>query len=98
MYTLVAAKTSSSEAGETGRALVAEFCLSVSLLYLKGSLTYHKTLQHGGRRLQFLSKGSRTTDFIALENPLPSAGFEPANLGSNGKHDNHCATENDLGW
>jgi hypothetical protein len=27
--------------------------------------------------------------FIALENPSSSAGYEPANLGSNGKHDNH---------
>jgi hypothetical protein len=33
--------------------------------------------------------------FIAHENPL-SAGFEPVNLGSNGKHDNHYTTENDL--
>jgi hypothetical protein len=27
--------------------------------------------------------------FITLKNPSPSAGFEPANLGSNGKHANH---------
>jgi hypothetical protein len=26
---------------------------------------------------------------IALKNPLPSAGFEPANLGSSGKYYNH---------
>jgi hypothetical protein len=30
---------------------------------------------------------------IACKNPLPSAGFEPANLGSNGKHTNHYTTE-----
>jgi hypothetical protein len=27
--------------------------------------------------------------FIALKNPSPSAGFEPANLGSSGKHANY---------
>jgi hypothetical protein len=27
--------------------------------------------------------------FVALEYPSPLAGFEPVNLGSNGKHDNH---------
>jgi hypothetical protein len=34
--------------------------------------------------------------FMALENPPSSAGFEPANLGSNGKHDNRYTTENDM--
>jgi hypothetical protein len=33
---------------------------------------------------------------IPLESPLSSAGFEPMNVGSNGKHDNHYTTENDL--
>jgi hypothetical protein len=27
--------------------------------------------------------------FIAIKNPSTSAGFEPSNLASNGKHDNH---------
>jgi hypothetical protein len=27
--------------------------------------------------------------FIAIKNPSSSAGFEPANLGYNGKHDKH---------
>jgi hypothetical protein len=31
--------------------------------------------------------------FIALKNPSSSVGFEPANFGSNGKHDNHHTTE-----
>jgi hypothetical protein len=30
--------------------------------------------------------------FIALKNPLSSAGFEPTNLGSDGAHANHYAT------
>jgi hypothetical protein len=33
--------------------------------------------------------------FIALKNSSSSAGFEPANLKFNGKHDNHQTTEND---
>jgi hypothetical protein len=32
---------------------------------------------------------------IALKNPSPSAGFEPWNLESNGKHDNYYTTEDD---
>jgi hypothetical protein len=35
-------------------------------------------------------------DFIALKNSSFSAGFEPANFGSSGKHDNHYTTENDM--
>jgi hypothetical protein len=33
--------------------------------------------------------------FIAFKNPSLSAGFERANLGSNGNHDNHYTTDND---
>jgi hypothetical protein len=33
---------------------------------------------------------------MALKNTLLSTGFEPANLGSNGKHDNHYTTQNDI--
>jgi hypothetical protein len=32
--------------------------------------------------------------FITLKNPSSSAGFEPTNRGSNGKHDDHYTTEN----
>jgi hypothetical protein len=34
--------------------------------------------------------------FFALKNPSPSVGFEPANLGSYDKHDNHWTTEDDV--
>jgi hypothetical protein len=34
--------------------------------------------------------------FVAIKNPLSSAGFEPANLRSNSKHANHYTTEGDL--
>jgi hypothetical protein len=47
------------------------------------------------RRLYFPFEGSHATDFIALKNLSLSAGFEPTNLGSNGKYDNHYTTEND---
>jgi hypothetical protein len=33
--------------------------------------------------------------FIALKTSPLLAGFEPANLGSNDKHDKHYTTEND---
>jgi hypothetical protein len=48
-----------------------------------------------GRRHFFLSEGRRATDFITLRNPLYSARFEPANLGSKDKDDNRYTTEND---
>jgi len=36
------------------------------------------------RWLYFPSKGRRAEDFFALKNPMASAGFEPANLGTKG--------------
>jgi len=38
------------------------------------------------RRLYFPSEGRRAEDFFTLKNPMASAGFEPANLGTNGQH------------
>jgi hypothetical protein len=35
---------------------------------------------------KFLSEGNHATDFLALKSPWSSSGFEPANLGYNGKH------------
>jgi hypothetical protein len=34
--------------------------------------------------------------FITLKNPSLSAGFEPVNLESNGKHNNHYTTKNNF--
>jgi hypothetical protein len=34
--------------------------------------------------------------FIALKNPSLSASSEHTNLGSNGKHNNHYTTDNDI--
>jgi hypothetical protein len=39
------------------------------------------------------SEKSRATDCVVLKNPSSSALFEPANLGSNGKHAKHYTTE-----
>jgi hypothetical protein len=36
--------------------------------------------------LYFHSEGRHAADFVTLKNPLPFAGFEPVNLGSNDKH------------
>jgi hypothetical protein len=75
--------------------MAAEFCLLVSLSYLKFSVTCRKISGHG-------ADGSSPPKEIvlrismALKNPSFLAGFEPANLGSNGKHDNHYTTEKDF--
>jgi hypothetical protein len=49
-----------------------------------------------GRWLYVPFEGSCVTDFIAYKNQSSSAGFEPANLESNGKNDNHSTTDVDL--
>jgi hypothetical protein len=41
------------------------------------------------RRLYFPSEGRNAKDFFALKNPMASAGFEPAILGTRGQHANH---------
>jgi len=38
------------------------------------------------RRIYFPSEARRAEDFYALKNPMASAGFEPANLGTKGQH------------
>jgi hypothetical protein len=91
----VAAETSGSEAGRNRARIAAEFCLSVSLSCLKGSLTCRKILRRGADGFTSTSKEVVLRTYIALINQSPSAGFEPANLGSNGKHDDHHTTEND---
>jgi hypothetical protein len=74
--------------GETGREMAAEFCLSVSLSYLKVSLTCCENLWHETDSFTFPLKEVVLRIFIALKSPLLPAMFEPANLGSNGKNDN----------
>jgi hypothetical protein len=71
--------------------MAAELCLSISL-----SVTCRNILRHG-----FVSAPKKVVRiFIALKNSSLSAMFDPANLGSNAKHDKHYTTENDycLRW
>jgi hypothetical protein len=74
--------------------MATEFCLSVSIIP-KGYLTYRKNKRHGAHGFTSPLKEVVLRIFITLKNSLLSAGVEPANLGPNGKHDNHFITEND---
>jgi len=51
----------------------------------RGSFTCRKSMTWD-RQLYFPSEGRRAEDFFALKNPMASAGFEPANLGTKGQH------------
>jgi hypothetical protein len=53
-----------------------------------------KILRHGADGFTSSLKKGVLRIFIDLKTPSPAEGFEPANLGSNGKHANHY-TEND---
>jgi hypothetical protein len=69
-----------------GTAETNKFCLTKNLFHTsKGSLTCRKILRHGADSFTYPPKERVLRIFIALKNPSPSAGFEPANLGSNGK-------------
>ena len=52
---------------------------------IQRSFTCHKSTTWD-KRLYFPSEGRRAKDFFALKNPMASAGFEPANLGTKGQH------------
>jgi hypothetical protein len=92
---VVAADTPSSEVGINLARDVREFCLSVSISYLKNSLTCRKMSRHGTDGFTSPLKEVVLRISIALKNASLSGGFEPANLGSNGKYVNHYITEND---
>jgi hypothetical protein len=81
--------------GETGREMAAEFCISVSPLYVKISLTCCNILRHACEGFTCPPKEVVLRIFMALKTPSLSVGFEPANLGSDDKHNNHYTTEND---
>jgi hypothetical protein len=67
----------------------------VSLSYFKGSSTCRKILWQGADSFTSPLKEGMVQIFIILKIPLPSARYEPANLGSNGKHANHQTTKDD---
>jgi hypothetical protein len=68
---------------------------SISIYTFKGSLTNRNILLHGADGFTSPPKEGVLQIFITHKNPSLSAGFEPVNLGSNGKNDNHYTTEDD---
>jgi hypothetical protein len=68
------------------------FACNYIILY--GSLTRRKISRHGADGFTSPSKEVLRI-FIALKISSSSAGFEPTNLWSSFKHDNHYTTEND---
>jgi hypothetical protein len=59
------------------------------LKYLKGSVTCRKILRHGTFPLYFPSERKVCCGYLSPLKSIASVGFEPAILGSNGKHTNH---------
>jgi hypothetical protein len=55
----------------------------------QGSSTCRKLLTHGIDGFTSPPKEVVLRILVAVKTPSSSAGFEPANLGLNGKHDNH---------
>jgi hypothetical protein len=54
-----------------------------------------KILRHGTEGFSSPPKEGVLLIFVAVKSPTSSAGFEPENLGSKGKHPNHKITEAD---
>jgi hypothetical protein len=67
----------------------------MSISYFEVFSTCRKTLGNGADGFTSPPKERVLLIFNALKNQLPSAGFEPANVGFNGKHANHLSTEAD---
>jgi hypothetical protein len=67
----------------------------INLAFLSISFHSCKWFLHAdtGPRLYFPSEKSRAPYFYRPLKSIASAGFEPTNLGSNGKHVNHYTTE-----
>jgi hypothetical protein len=64
----------------------------------KGSWTLRKVLRYEANGFISPLKEGVLRIFIVLKNLSPSAGFEHAILGSNGKHANLYTTEDDQYW
>jgi hypothetical protein len=58
-----------------------------------GSLTSRKIVRHGTSGFTSCPKEGVLRILIALKKAIASAGFEPATLGSSGKHTNYYTTE-----
>jgi hypothetical protein len=71
---------------------IIDLAYEISLSYFAEFFKFHKILRHGVNC--FISPPKCLMRiFIDLKSPSPSAGFEPANLGSSGKHAKYYATE-----
>jgi hypothetical protein len=64
------------------------FAYEVFLSHYLCSLTRRKILRHGTDGFTSLPKEVVLRILIALKNPFPSAGYEPANLGYKDKYPN----------
>jgi hypothetical protein len=62
----------------------------------KVSITCRKILRCGVDGFAYPPREIVLLIFIALKNLSPSAGFKPANLGSNGKNVNHFITDDEI--
>jgi hypothetical protein len=94
---LVAAETPDSETG-SWREIFLNLAYVVSLSYPTGILTWRKILRFVADSFTSPPKEGVLRIFITLKNASPSAGSEPSNLGSNGKHANHYITEKNGRW
>jgi hypothetical protein len=66
--------------------MAVNFAYEVSIFVPAGILTCRKILGHGTDGFTSHPKEVVLRIFIATKTPSSSAGFETANLGSNGKH------------
>jgi hypothetical protein len=83
--------------GETGSEVSMNFAYKY-LFHIVVIFNMPSNLMTWDRWLYVPYEGSHATDFSALKNPLCLAGFEPMNLGPNGKHDKHKTTDEDFFW
>jgi hypothetical protein len=61
----------------------------------KTTLTRRKIVRQLADSFTFPLKEDVLRIFMAIKSHSPSAGFESANSGTNGKHSNHYTTEDD---
>ena len=63
-----------------------EFCLKMPDFHVTFRDLLHAINLHGTNSFTSLPKEGGLRIFFALKNPMASAGFEPANLGTKGQH------------
>ena len=67
--------------------MVDEFCLKMPDFHVTfKDLLHAVNIRHGTIGFTSLPKEGVLRIFFALKNPTASAGFEPANFGTNGQH------------